>query len=58
MTVDLIGNGGGSICLGYQVIHNLVSERNPEGNYDIIKSEITDNLVRNVRSLLSLTAFH
>lgn len=47
-----MGNGGGSICLGYQVIHHLVSERNPEGTYDIIRSDITDNLVDKVLYLL------
>ena len=46
LIVDVIGNGGGSICLGYKIINQLVSERNPEGTYDIIHSNLTDALVQ------------
>jgi len=39
-------NGGGDICLGYQVIHRLMKERHPEGIYDMRHSPITDLFVR------------
>eukprot|EP01128_Nolandella_sp_AFSM9_P012426 TRINITY_DN9271_c0_g1_i1.p1 TRINITY_DN9271_c0_g1~~TRINITY_DN9271_c0_g1_i1.p1 ORF type:complete len:616 (+),score=146.32 TRINITY_DN9271_c0_g1_i1:33-1850(+) len=40
LIIDLRGNGGGSIPLGYQVIHRLVNERHPEGDYDMIHSPL------------------
>jgi len=57
LIVDVIGNGGGSICLGYKIINQLVSERNPEGTYDIIHSNLTDALVQKV-SHLSFFLYH
>jgi len=40
LLLDLRGNGGGSICLGYEVIHRLLEEVHPEGRYDIIHSDL------------------
>jgi hypothetical protein len=42
------GNGGGSICLGYQVISALITERNPIGHYDIKENALIDALVAKV----------
>jgi hypothetical protein len=44
LILDLRGNGGGSICLGYQVLNRLMKETHPEGRYDIIHSKIGDIL--------------
>ena len=41
LIVDLRGNGGGDICLGYQVLHKLMEEDHPEGRYDVIHSDIS-----------------
>jgi hypothetical protein len=41
LIIDLRGNGGGDICLGYQVLHRLMEEDHPEGRYDVIHSEIS-----------------
>jgi len=40
LILDLRGNGGGDICLGYQVIDALMEESNPFGKYDIIHSPL------------------
>eukprot|EP01102_Stenamoeba_stenopodia_P007170 TRINITY_DN2003_c0_g1_i1.p1 TRINITY_DN2003_c0_g1~~TRINITY_DN2003_c0_g1_i1.p1 ORF type:complete len:649 (-),score=177.00 TRINITY_DN2003_c0_g1_i1:68-1969(-) len=40
LILDLRGNGGGDICLGYQVINSLMEEHNPYGHYDLIHSEL------------------
>jgi len=45
LILDLRGNGGGDICLGYQVIDALMEESNPYGKYDVIHSEITTEIV-------------
>jgi len=45
LILDVRGNGGGDICLGYQVIHNLIAEPNPIGHYDIIHSPLMDLMV-------------
>jgi hypothetical protein len=41
LIIDLRGNGGGDICLGYQVLHRLMEEEHPEGRYDVIHSDIS-----------------
>ncbi len=41
LIIDLRGNGGGDICLGYQVLHKLMEEDHPEGRYDVIHSDIS-----------------
>jgi hypothetical protein len=41
LIVDVRGNGGGDICLGYQVINRLVNEIHPEGRYDVIQNAFT-----------------
>jgi hypothetical protein len=40
LILDLRGNGGGSICLGYQVLWRLMHERHPEGDYDVVESDL------------------
>jgi hypothetical protein len=35
LIVDLRGNGGGSICLGFETVHRIMGETRPEGLYDI-----------------------
>eukprot|EP01118_Nematostelium_gracile_P005246 TRINITY_DN1643_c0_g2_i3.p1 TRINITY_DN1643_c0_g2~~TRINITY_DN1643_c0_g2_i3.p1 ORF type:complete len:587 (-),score=101.46 TRINITY_DN1643_c0_g2_i3:101-1861(-) len=45
MILDLRGNGGGDICLGYQLIDALMEESNPYGKYDIIHSPLMDQVV-------------
>jgi len=40
----LRGNGGGSICLGYQVINRLMNKQHPEGEYDFIRSDLMDKM--------------
>eukprot|EP01122_Echinamoeba_exundans_P006460 TRINITY_DN1823_c0_g1_i1.p2 TRINITY_DN1823_c0_g1~~TRINITY_DN1823_c0_g1_i1.p2 ORF type:complete len:490 (-),score=160.92 TRINITY_DN1823_c0_g1_i1:57-1526(-) len=40
MILDLRGNGGGSICLGYQLINRLMHERHPEGDYDVVEGDL------------------
>lgn len=49
-----MGNGGGDICLGYEVIHRLIQERHPEGTYDIIHSQGTSSLIDVVPSTVNL----
>lgn len=46
LILDLRGNGGGSICLGYQLINRLMHERHPEGDYDVIESDLMTALFR------------
>lgn len=45
LIIDVRGNGGGDICLGYQVIERLVAEPNPIGHYDIIQNPLMDLFV-------------
>jgi len=45
LILDLRSNGGGDICLGYQVISALMEEKNPFGKYDIIHSKATSIIV-------------
>lgn len=45
LILDVRGNGGGDICLGYQVISSLITERNPIGHYDIKENPLIDALV-------------
>jgi hypothetical protein len=40
LIIDVRGNGGGDICLGYEVINRIVGEIHPEGRYDIIQSPL------------------
>lgn len=42
---DLRSNGGGDICLGYQVINAVMEESNPYGRYDVIHSPLMDELM-------------
>jgi len=46
LILDVRGNGGGDICLGYDVINRLVNERHPEGVYDIIHSDLNGLLAK------------
>jgi hypothetical protein len=46
LIVDVRGNGGGDICLGYQVINLLTNERHPEGRYDVIQNPLTLQLAK------------
>jgi len=40
LIIDVRGNGGGDICLGYQTINLITGEVHPEGRYDIIQSPL------------------
>lgn len=36
LLIDLSGNGGGDICLGFNVISQLLNEIHPVGSYDMV----------------------
>ena len=57
MILDLRGNGGGSICLGYQLINRLMHERHPEGDYDVIESPLMSALFTAGKTLSSRDLF-
>jgi hypothetical protein len=44
LIIDVRGNGGGDICLGYEVINRITGEVHPEGRYDIIQSPFATQL--------------
>jgi hypothetical protein len=44
LIIDVRGNGGGDICLGYQVVNLITGEIHPEGRYDIIQSPFATQL--------------
>lgn len=50
LLLDLSGNGGGDVCLGYMTIARLVNDAFPEGVYDLIRSPLWDLFTEKVPS--------